>query len=218
MFRAMSVRFVLPALALVLAASPAAAWYVTAGAGESDVGLNDNGTGYTLGVGGSWPAQRGPWDVSAEVAYEQRAGSQPLYFSDPDRGVFLDEAAVTLHMLRPAFFGGVRLLQGPVVPRLYAGFSVLVKLGESWDKPAGETNRVYGYEDIDAELNLGLAVGVGRFFLDFRYNQGLLDQLVDLDADNAGPWEKAEDDLEGVEVPEDGAKVTSWQLGLGLEF
>ena len=205
-------------LGVVLAASPAAAWYVIAGAGESDVGLDGTGTGYNLGFGGSWPIAEGPFDVSAELAYVQRAGSQPMYFTSTESGLFLDDAKVRLHMIRPAFFGGVNLLQGTVVPRAYAGFSAGVKVSESWDKPEGETNQVYGYEDIDAEFHAGLSVGVGRFLLDFRYNHGLLEQLVVRDADNAGPWEKADDDLDGVETPEDGATVTSWQLGLAVGF
>jgi len=203
-------------LLLILAATPAAAWYVTAGAGESDVGLHEKGTGYMVGLGETWPAASGPFDVSAELAYVQRAGSQPMYFTD--QITTLGDAKVQLHMVRPALFGGLRLMDGSVVPRVYVGLSAAVKMGESWDKPDGETNRVYGYEDVDVELHAGVSVGVGRFFVDFRYNHGLLEQLVDRDADNADPWVKAEGDLEGIEAPVDGDKVTSWQVGLGVGF
>ncbi|MCP4571625.1 MAG: PorT family protein [bacterium] len=203
---------------MALAASPAGAWYVVAGAGESDVGLHENGTSYTIGGGESWPVGPGPFDISAELSYLQRAGSQPLIFTNGVLPYFVDEASVTVHMVRPAIFGGVRLLEGRVVPRLYAGFSASVKVAESWEKPVGETNRVYGYEDLDAELHAGLSVGVGRFAVDFRYNHGLRDQLVDRDADNAGSWDKAQDDLEGIATPEGGARATSWQVGLSVGF
>lgn len=205
-------------LTVALLASPAAAWYVTAGAGESDVGLDGTGTGYNLGAGGSWLIGEGPFDVSAELAYVQRAGSQPMYFTSIESGLFLDDAEVRLHVVRPALFGGVNLVRRTVVLRAYAGFSAGVKVSESWDKPEGETNQVYGYEDIDAGVHGGMSVGVGRFRVDFRYNHGLLEQLVVRDADNTGGWDKASDDLEGVETPQDGAKVTSWQLGLAVDF
>lgn len=210
-------RFLISCLLLLLA-SPAAAWYVSAGGSESDVGLDEKRSGFFVGVGERWPRPDSHFDVAAELAYVQRAGSQPLIFTDGVLPAFRDDAEVRLHMLRPALFGGVTIPAGRVEPRLYTGFSVAVKLAESWTKPEGETNRVYGYEDIDAEMHLGVSVGVGRLFLDFRYNHGLLDQLVDRDFDNAGSWTKAGDDLAGVKTPEGGDNVSSWQVGAGFGF
>jgi hypothetical protein len=171
-----------------------------------------------LGLGETWTVGGGPFDVAAELAYAQRAGSQPMYFTSTSAGLFADEAAVTLHMLRPSFFCGLRVLEGKVVPRLYAGLSTPIKVSESWDKPAGETAVVYGYEDLDVEAHLGASLAVGRLGVDFRWNAGLLEQLVVRDADNAGGWTKTEVDPDAAKVPEDGAKVTSWQLGLTVAF
>lgn len=203
---------------LVSAAPPAAAWYVTAGMGESDVGLDANGSTFDLGLGETWPVGTGPFEVTAELAYAQRAGSQPMWFTSTSSGLFAGEAEVTLHMVRPSVFGVLRLLEGRTVPRLYAGLSTPIKVSESWDKPDGETNVVYGYEDLDVEVHLGASVAVGRFGVDFRWNVGLLEQLVVRDADNTGGWTKAQVDPDAAATPENGATVSSWQLGLTVGF
>ena len=200
------------------------AWSATAGGTElqaawlrSDLGLDGAGDGFAVGIGGTWPLGAGPFDVAASGEYLRKRGSQPQMVGNPDVGLIRADAEVTLDVLQPAAFVGWNPIVGAVRPRLYAGFSVAIKLDETWDRPEGATNRDYGYEDVDAALHVGAQLHVAaRVFLDARYSHGLLEQVVDRDGDAAAA--KALDPLTGAKLPEDGDTTTSYQIGLGVTF
>ena len=204
---------------LALAVLPAAAGAVEIHAGwvRADLGLDAQGDGFTAGVGGTWPLGTGSFDVTASGEYVVKRGSQPLMVGNPDLGLVRSDAEVTLRCLQPAAFVGFNVPLGAVRPRLYAGASISIKLDESWQRTPGATNRDYGYEDVDAAVHLGVQLRTGgRFFLDARYNHGLLEQVVDRDGDAAAT--KEFDPLTGAQVPEDGDTVSSYQLGVGVVF
>lgn len=205
-------------LILVLAAPVSAQWFVSAGMNRSDLGLNDEGNGFTLGGGEIRPLPGGSFDVAWSLEYVQRRSSQPMMFFDPDRGPVFGDAEATLGYLQPAAMLGWRLPVAGLLLRPYAGASVAIKISESWDKPDGGTNRVYGYEDLDVMAHLGLTVGLGRLLVELRGSWGFMEQVIDRDYDNAGGWEKADDPLAGIEVPQAGDKSSAVQIGLGLTF
>ncbi len=191
----------------------ARALQVTAGYTRSDVGLHEDGDGFTLAVGGNVLRRTGPVDLTVAVEYVQRAGTQPRYFSHPVEGLVLGDAEVKLHYLQPAVFAGVTMPLGGLAPRFYGGFSLALKVGEDWTQPAGETNGDLGYEDTDFLGHVGLSLGVNRFCLDFRYSFGFNSQLID----GTHPVAKAAGD-DGVDDVEDGAKISGFQVGLGMGF
>jgi hypothetical protein len=205
-------------LVLLLAVPASAQWFVSAGMNRSDLGLNDPGNGFQVGGGEMRSLPDDRFDASWSLEYVQRRGSQPMFFDDPSRGPVFGEAAVTLAYVQPAATLGWRVPVGGLLLRPYVGASIAVKIGESWDKPVGSTNRVYSYEDIDFMGHAGLTVGLGRLLVDLRGSWGFLEQVIDRDYDNAGGWEKADDPLAGVTVPQAGDRSSALQVGLGLTF
>ena len=141
-----------------------------------------------------------------------------MTFDDPNRGSVDGVAAVTLTYLQPAVFAGLRLPVGPLLPRVYAGASAAIKLDESWTKPPGSTSRVYAYEDLDVLVHAGATLSWSLLLVDVRWSWGLLEQVLDLDYDNAGGWNKAVDYLQGVTLPTAGDKVSAFQAGIGVTF
>lgn len=202
-------------LAATLAALPAAALDLSAGYTRSDVGLHEDGDGLYLGVGRDLLPGPGPVDLTVGVEYVLRAGSQPRYFSDPEGGLVLGEAEVKLHYLQPTACVGLTLPVGGFSPRLYTGLSAAMKLSENWTQPAGATDGGYSYEDTDFVAHLGVTVRLTRFFLDARYSFGLSDQLID----GTSPQVKAAPvGEEAVDSAEDGARISAFQVGLGVGF
>lgn len=220
----MNPRTTLIALSVVLfivpgAATPASAqWFVSGGMNRSDLGLNDPGDGFYVGGGEIRPLSGDHFDVAWSVEYLQRRSSQPMIFDDPNQGPVFGEAEATLGYVQPAAMLGWRLEVVGLLLRPYAGASIAVKISETWDKPEGSTNRVYSYEDIDVMVHGGATLGWGRLLVDLRGSWGLMEQVIDRDYDNAGGWEKADDLLAGVEVPQAGDKTSAVQVGLGLTF
>lgn len=201
--------------AAAVAALPAAALDLSAGYTRSDVGLHQNGDGLYLGVSRDILPGPGPVDLTVGVEYVLRAGSQPRYFSDPEDGLVLGDAEVKLHYLQPAAFVGVTLPVGGFSPRLYTGLSAAMKLSENWTQPTGATDGGYSYEDTDILGHLGVSVRLTRVFLDARYSFGLNDQLID----GTSPEVKAAPSgEEAVDSAEDGAKISGFQVGLGVGF
>jgi len=194
-------------------AGPAAAFQIHAGLIRSDVGLDQEGSGFTFGVGGQTPLGTGPFDFTGTLEYLQKRGTQPMIVSNPKLGPVRADAEVTLHCLQPAGFLGWSFPVGSLVPRLYAGASVSVKLGESWDRLEGGVATDYSYEDVDFLVHLGATLRYREFFfLDVRWSQGLMEQVVVRDGSAA----KAQDPLTGARLPEDGDTVSSFQIGLGV--
>ena len=200
------------------ATGASAQWFVSGGMNRSDLGLNDTGDGFYVGGGEIRLLPGEIFDVAWSLEYVQRRSSQPMIFDDPNRGPVFGEAETTLGYVQPAAMLGWRLGVGGFLLRPYAGASIAVKISEKWDKPDGSTNRVYSYEDIDVMVHGGVTLGWGRVMVDLRGSWGLLEQVIDRDYDNAGGWEKADDALAGVEVPQAGDKTSAVQVGLGLTF
>ncbi|RKZ16323.1 hypothetical protein DRQ50_06290 [bacterium] len=208
----MNPRHILTCLFLVLLSAgigvvPASAqWFVSGGMNRSDLGLNDVGTGFQVGGGEIRPLPGDSFDVVWSLEYVQRRASQPMIFDDPDRGPVFGDAEVTLGYLQPAAMLGWRLPLGGLLLRPYGGASIAVKISENWEKPTGSTNRVYAYEDLDVMVHAGVTVGWRRLLVDVRGSWGVLEQVIDLDYDNAGGCGRADDALEGVKVPQAGDK------------
>jgi hypothetical protein len=213
----MTSRVLLFVLLVLAAGSARADWLVQAGPTRSDLGLNDKGDGFQVGVGQILPLAGERLDLSWSAEYLQRQGGQPMTFDDPNRGPVDGVAKVTLTYLQPTFFAGLRLPVGPVLPRLYGGLSVAIKLDETWAKPPGSTNRVYAYEDVALLVHAGATLGWRFLLVDVRWSWGLLEQVVDLDYDNAGGWNKAESPT-GIAIPTDGDRISAVQAGLGVTF
>lgn len=211
-----SCALVLAFVAGVVAAVPAGATEVTAGWVRADLGLDQSGDGYSVGVAGVWPLGPGPFDVSAGGAFLRKRGVQPLLVASPDLGLVRSDAKVTLTCLQPEASVGWNLPAGPLDLRPYAGGAVSIALDETWDRIAGSLAREYGYEDVDVIVHAGLQVRfAGRYRLDARYSQGLLDQVVSRDGT---AFTKAIDPLTGAKLPEDGSKVSWVQVGVGVAF
>ena len=151
------------------------------------------------------------------LEYVQKVGSQPTFFSDPVEGIFpITDAKVTLHCVQPSFFLGARVPDLGFVPRIYVGTSIVLKVSEEWSDFPGQANIEWGYRNTDIVGHVGVSLGVGPVTVDFRYTQGFIGQLVH---DNTQPLAaKAETPPEGVHVPEEGAKLTTIQLGAGFTF
>jgi len=206
-------------LLLMLAALfsvPGLAVQVSAGWTHADVGLKNDGDGFFLGVGHDIAMKSRVFDASYSLEYLQKVGSQPTFFSDPVEGFTTEDAQVTLHYLQPAVFMGARIPDLGFVPRIYAGFSILLKVHESWSDFPGQANLEWGYKNTDIDLHLGASVGVGPVTVDFRFSQGLVGQLL---KDNTYPVAaKAEEPPEGPFIPEEGSKISHFQLGAAFAF
>ena len=216
----MIVRATTLALLLLALAAPAdAQWFAVGGWNRSDLGLHEEHDGFQVGVGRLTVLENPAFDVAWSVEYVQRRAGQPMVFDDVNRGPVFGTAKVTLGQVQTLAALGWRAVRGgDVLVRPWAGASVAIAVHESWDKPDGSTNRVYSYENLDMLVHLGLTVGWRGLLLEVRGSQGLLEQLIDRDYDNAGGWEKANDDLDGIKTPEAGSRNRGFQVGLGLTF
>lgn len=201
--------------ALLAAAGPGLALDLSAGYTRSDVGLYEDGDGLYLGVSQNLLPGPGPVDLTVGLEYVLRAGMQPRQYSDPDQGLVLGEGEVKLHYLQPAAFVGLDLPVGGILPRVYGGFSLALKISENWTEPAGETSGELTYEDTDFLGHVGLSVRFTRVFVDARYSFGFQEQLIDTTPEVV----KAAPDLEeGLGQSENGAKISGFQIGVGVAF
>lgn len=207
--------FLLLTAVLILLPASASAIDATAGWTRSDVGLYEDGDGFVLGVRQNVLPGPGPVDLTVSMEYLVRAGSVPRIFSDPDAGPVRGNAEVKLHYLQPAVFAGCKLPLGGLSFRPYAGLSLAMKLSEEWTQPAGDTEGDYSYEDTDFLGHVGLTLGLARFHVDARYSFGFNEQLIDGTSPVAKAAPAAE---EGVDAAEAGAKVSGFQVGVGLAF
>ncbi len=204
------------AFALVMVSS-AQAVQISAGWTESDLGLENRGNGFYAGVQNSWPLGN-DFDFTAAGEYQNKSASQLLDYTNPDEGLFSSEGEITLHCFQPAFFVGYSIPMDSFRPRLYVGGSILLKLNESWNEPEGSDSglRLY-YDDFDIQLHAGFSLQYNRFLLDARYSAGLFEMLSvessQLETSVSGP-QKAEIP----ELPEDGTKINSIQVGIGYTF
>ncbi len=202
--------------ALLLPAACGAATDVLVGWVHSDLGLDQEGDGFTLGVAGTWPLGDGPFDIGASGEYLRKRGVQPMLVASPEQGLVRSDAEVTLSCLQSTLTAGWNLPLGALRLRPYAGGAVSIKLDESWDRVAGPTGRDYGYEDVDLIVELGLQLHYReKVFLDARLSQGLLSQVVERDGDG---FTKELDPLTGATLPEDGDTVSWYQVGVGVSF
>jgi len=198
---------------LAFSATSAEAMIVTAGWIRSDIGLEEDGDGFYTGVQETWEMGNGRFDFTVAGEYLQKSGSMHRFYSDPHTGETFAKADVLLHCVQPAAFLGLRLPVKSFTSRLYAGASVVLKLSESWDEPEGSTAGDYGYENMDFQVHLGFANEISRFLVDIRFSYGLMDQLINQTSQNLYPG-KADVD----ETLEDGAKISSLQIGVGYKF
>jgi len=200
-------------MVLILLAPAAQALTVTAGWVHADIGLEEDGDGFFTEIQETWPLGSSGFDVTVAGEYLQRAGTMHRYYSDPHTGQIHGEANVTLHGLQPAVFLGWRLPVSSFTSRIYTGTSVILSVSESWDEPEGETNGDYGYENLDFQIHAGFLNEISSFVLDVRFSYGLIDQLVDRTEELLYP-----NKAEVIDYPEDGAKITSVQIGVGYSF
>jgi hypothetical protein len=202
---------------VMVAAAPGRAVLVSAGWTRADVGLQNDGDGFFVGVGNEVPWASRYFDATYSLEYVQKVGSQPTFFSDPVAGFTVTDAKVTLHCVQPTVLVGARVPDLGVVPRLYAGMSIVLKVKESWSDFPGQANREWGYKNSDIVGHLGASVGVGPVSVDFRFTQGFTGQLL---RDNTPEplSAKADDPPEGTFEPEIGAKLTHYQLGASFSF
>lgn len=214
-------RAVLPLLSLsilLLWPGAAAAWLVEAGWSHADVGLDAAGDGLCLGAGQRLPLGEGPWSLDLLAEYVQKAGSQPRLFVDPLTDASLGDEEIRLHYLQPTVLIGRDLLRRPGGPRPYAGASLALKMGETWTRPVEDGQDPYAYEDIDVVAHLGVSAGVARAVLDFRYSWGLAGQLI-VQPTTGDTAAKAADYLPaGTLEPEDGARLSHFQLTATVAF
>ncbi len=198
---------------LILSTSTVQAVHVTAGWTDTDVGLQERGNGFYAGIQDSWSLGSGLFDILVAGEYVQKAGSQMRFYSDSHSGLIEGEAKVRLHCFQPAAFLGLCLPVTSLRPRFYTGVSVVLKLDETWDEPEGETDGDFNYENMDFQLHLGFSLEISRFLVDMRYSSGLLEQLIDRTSNAVLPNKAEEPDL-----PEDGVKISSFQVGMGYAF
>lgn len=211
-------KWILPCLAaIVIHPATAAAVEAYGGWARSDVGLHAEGEGIYLGVGNDVPMKSLVLDFSYSVEYVQKKGSQPTAFADPIGGPEIyEDSKVTLHYLQPSIFLGARIPGLPVVPRVFTGFSIGLKVDESWDEFPGVTVSEYGYKNTDLVGHVGFSLGVGPVSGQVRYSFGLTGQLLH---DNSRPLGlKADDPLAGVTEPEVGAKISTLHVGAAFGF
>lgn len=197
----------------------------TAAAGEvyggwihADLGLDQQGHGFLLGVGGTWPVGKGPFTVAMSGELARKHAIQPLFVGSQEQGPVTADAEVALTCLQASFSLGWTLPVGSLGLRPYAGGGVAIKLSESWDRPAGEVAVDYGYEDVDAVVHLGLRLQTaGRIFVDGRWTRGLFDQVIVRD----GSAVKAAGDKvsgDALTLPENGDTVSWFQAAVGVTF
>lgn len=200
---------------------PLAAAAVTVGAGHarSNVGLHNKLSGFYVGVGTEVTLPNPVFDVSYALEYVQKKGSQPTPFSDPISGFTTEDAEVTLHVLEPSVFVGAKIPNLPVVPRIYVGGSIGLKVKESWSEFPGVPDQAYGYKETDAIVHIGTSFGVGPARLDVRWSKSVVGQLLDdsqeIPLKDAA---KAEDPLAGVTIPEIGFKTEVLRIGAVFSF
>lgn len=204
-------------------AAAAQTWQASGGWVRSDVGLHQDGDGLTFGVARVWPLGSpllgvSPLELTAALEYVQRAGSQPMIFSDPVTGSVLGEAEVTLHCVQPTMLVGATLPVGRLVPRVFVGGAAALKVSEEWRTPPGTADRDLGYEDLDLLALAGLAVGVGPVQVEARFCWGLTDQVTVTGAVDGGKSAAAEDPLQGVRMPQPGERYTGFQVAAGWRF
>ncbi len=206
------------AIAMLVPQSAAA---LTLGAGwtRSDVGLHDDGEGIYLSVGDQVSLHQSVFDLSYALEYVQKKGSQPTPFSDPITGFATDDAEVTLHVLEPAIFVGATAPGVPLLPRIYAGGSIGLKVSEQWGEFPGEPNQNYGYKETDIIVHLGVSAAVGPVLVDLRWSKSAVGQLL-RDDQNLPLWNanKADDPLADVEAPREGFKTEVLRLGVAYSF
>ncbi len=214
-------RCVVGLLTLIALALPLGAEALTVGAGwtRSDVGLHNNGDGFYLGVGNAIPLSSSILDAAYSFEYVQKKGSQPTPFADPVTGFVVEDAEVTLHVLEPSIFLGAKIPNLPVVPRLYVGGSIGLKLKESWSDFPGQPNQEYGYKETDAILHVGASLGVGPVTVDLRWSKSMVGQLlVDTREVPLTPTNKASDPLADVDEPEVGFGTEVVRVGVAFSF
>ncbi len=66
---------------------------------------------------------------------------------------------------------------------------------------------------MDFQVHVGFANEISNFLVDIRYSYGLMDQLIDQTAQNLYPSK-----ADVVDTPDDGAKISSLQIGVGYKF
>ena len=206
----------LPAVLFVmLAAAAATAAEITAGWALTDVGLDQDRSGPVVGLGARTVLAPARVDLVCGLEYIQKRGAQPTWFSDPVDAFIRGDARVTLHVLQPVAL--VELTAGPAaLPRPYVGLSVALKVSERWAPFPGTPSSQWGYKDTDLVAHFGLTREAGPLRLDLRYSAGLTGQLI-VDPEAGAPV-KAQDPLPGVKSPEEGARLSQWQLTAGVAF
>jgi hypothetical protein len=215
--RDLSLRVLLCLSLLSALPGAAAAVEVYGGWTRSDVGLHAKGEGLYLGVGNAVPTKTPILDVMYSLEYVQKVGSQPTAFADIIGGPEIyEDAKVTLHYLQPSIFVGAKVPALPVIPRVFGGLSIGLKVKESWDEFPGITASEYGYKNTDIVGHLGFSLGLGPVAVQVRYSFGFTGQLL---RDNRQPVGlKADDPLAGVKDPEVGAKISTLHLGAAFGF
>jgi hypothetical protein len=224
LFRASCLRggglgLILCALLAPLLPLNAAAVTVGAGRTRSDVGLHNKLAGVYLGVANEVALTNPILDVSYALEYVQKKGSQPTPFADPIDGFTTADAEVTLHVLEPSLFVGAKVPGLPVVPRVYVGGSIGLKVKESWSEFPGVPDQAYGYKETDVIVHFGTSFGVGPARLDLRWSKSLVGQLLnDTQERPLKAADKAEDPLAGITVPQVGYKTEVLRIGAMFTF
>jgi len=203
----------------VLVPTAAQAWLASAGWTKSDVGLQNKGDGFYVGIGHDIPLSSNLFDASFSFDYVQKKGSQLTQFADPVAGFTTEDASVTLHVLQPSVSFGISPENLPLQPRLYVGAGIGLKVSEDWSEFPGQPDQEYGYKETDISSHIGLSLAVTRFVFDVRWTKSLVGQLL-VDNQELPPFspDKADDPLAGVDQPEEGFKTETWQVGLGVRF
>ncbi|MCK9995466.1 MAG: hypothetical protein KAH56_04195 [Candidatus Krumholzibacteria bacterium] len=200
----------------LMGTSPVLAVQIYGGWTRADVGLQNDGDGFFVGVGNEIPMAGSVFDASYALEYVQKVGSQPTFFSDPETGFAVTDAEVTLHCVQPSLFLGARVPDIGIVPRIYVGTSIVLKVSEEWSDFPGQAHIEWGYKNTDIVGHVGMSLGVGPVTVDFRYTQGFIGQL--LHDNTLVNTAKAETPPEGTHTPEIGAKLTNIQIGAGFTF
>lgn len=191
-------------------------WYAAAGVAGSDVGLDEGRLGPALEVGRVLPIPGSAFDFLFYGEYIQKAGNQKRWFQPADDAGFVGDEELILHYLQPALGVGYSFPALPVRPRLYLAAAMALKVSESWTRPVEDGLEIVGYEDTDFLLHAGAALDWRGWSLDVRWEQGLTAQLL-ID-EGIDPLAKADDPLADVDDPEEGAKITSWRVGIARSF
>jgi hypothetical protein len=201
----------------IAGAAPVDAVQVSAGWTRADVGLQNEGDGFFLGVANDIPMVSRIFDASYALEYVQKVGSQPTFFSDEEGGFTTTDAEVTLHCIQPSIFLGARIPDLGFVPRVYVGTSIALKVKETWSDFPGQAHLEWGYANTDWVGHVGASVGVGPVTVDFRYTHGFLGMLT-YDNTPQPLGLKSQVGPEGEFIPEDGAKLSHIQLGVAFSF